>query len=468
MARKKKPLFGQMTLTGMLAVDWLKDNAQQLATDIIRCRRNGKALALPISLEEKGTGGKHANMLLFNNLLNTAEHFEPHGIEAGFDTDKRQIDLKPAIDEINKYMGDEIRYEYLPPSKVCPMISEADMVNGLQTLDSKNIEAPNKRPLKTKFDVKFPTDARMFEGVTITEAGGYCAMWSNFFLDLRLKTLKRPVDEVMNSITRLFSKDYKDKKKKREFIFLMRGVSANAFDLSMTLVKQGKITLEELIMAISNKSDYMGRSIFNFTDEKSTLKQRQQAMGKFNRVADEYLLPIWKKFTDLGTPAEKVLRPKNKIGGEWEEHFLGKENKKNIQILWDYSFKGDYGFRDQLNTTIKTILAHKVNETRRGDGGVIVSAYDEETYPKSHLGRYSDAVVKKITNLLNKTKGMVDNIASPDWETDNPTGGDFQPKVYEKVIKLLPSHERVVKFYNVYQKLYKMTDEDLKPNGDPT
>jgi hypothetical protein len=28
MARKKKPLFGQMTLTGMLAVDWLKDGME--------------------------------------------------------------------------------------------------------------------------------------------------------------------------------------------------------------------------------------------------------------------------------------------------------------------------------------------------------------------------------------------------------------------------------------------------------
>ena len=74
----------------------------------------------------------------------------------------------------------------------------------------------------------------MFEGVLITEIGGYCSMWNLFHFDLRLKTLKRTSGEVYTDMIKLMRDDtpfavLDGASGGTKFIELMRGMSKYAW-----------------------------------------------------------------------------------------------------------------------------------------------------------------------------------------------------------------------------------------------
>ena len=227
--------------------------AIQYAERYLECKKKNEPIAIPISKSgSKDRTGTHANMLILNPYLNTAEHFEPHGNEYGGEwlTDKKtgkskkfvpeQSSLKTGIDVINrqlKNMGSKEKLKYIPMKNVCPKDPKA-FFNGLQSADRYRDREP-----------------KLFEGVIITEIGGYCQMWSLFFMDTRMKTLQKPADEVMKDMLKMANDLVRyDKLTKEQYIELMRGMSKYAWEQLQEVLKQpyntAGITKDDLIKYI--------------------------------------------------------------------------------------------------------------------------------------------------------------------------------------------------------------------------
>ena len=93
---------------------------------------------------------------------------------------------------------------------------------------------------------KEPVD---FEGFTITELAGYCQVWTYFLLDLRLKTLDKPSQEVLKEYA-----TYRDVYKNsigsdpnKTMNGLERGYSKLYFNIIRKLINEGKFSMEEFI-----------------------------------------------------------------------------------------------------------------------------------------------------------------------------------------------------------------------------
>ena len=218
---------------------WLKDNAENIAEKYKQCFKDKEPLYIPMKLKTKV--GTHANSLLLNPYLNTAEHFEPHGDKFKGSGILGSNDFKKGIDEINKYLGDKLKLKYVPTNEVCPSPNNFKKLKGYQSGDTKDSDlAKNPR--------RKPT---LFEGVLITEIGGYCRLWNLFHFDLRLKTLKRPSGEVYREMIKLFNEE--SEKTNQRFIELTRGMSKYVWKQLENALKpkfnntSPPITREELI-----------------------------------------------------------------------------------------------------------------------------------------------------------------------------------------------------------------------------
>ncbi len=239
--------------------DFIKKYAGQYAKRYLECKKKKEPVAIPITKSGKrDRTSTHANMLILNPYLNTAEHFEPHGEEYRGQRliDKKtgkskkfvpeQSSLKTGIDAINrelKRLGSKDKLKYMPMKDVCPKDPEA-FFNGLQSGD--------------KYREKEP---KLFEGVVITERKGYCQMWSLFFMDTRMKTLEQPANEVMKNMLKMandlvFKED--NKLTNQQYIQLMRGMSKYAWEQLQEVLKQPYntegITKDNLIKYLDGKT----------------------------------------------------------------------------------------------------------------------------------------------------------------------------------------------------------------------
>lgn len=232
-------------------IQFIKDNSELIVKEIIRCHKNSKgkkAVALPLSFKDRKGGSLHANMLIFNTLQMTAEHFEPHGLEDYSPSKKKWLQLEgvnltPAISYINIELKKQAKKQglkefskglkYMRPVDVCPSPSMYKNFKGVQDLDKSKKESVQ------------------FEGFTIKEIGGYCSLWSYFLLDLRLKTLDKPAPEVLKTFA-----TYRDNynygiqfgnNPNKTIMGLIRGYSRKYFDMIRKLINEGKFTLEEFI-----------------------------------------------------------------------------------------------------------------------------------------------------------------------------------------------------------------------------
>ena len=104
-------------------------------------------------------------------------------------------------------------------------------------------------------------------------------MWSFFFLDMRLKTLKKDVKEIYSDIALNFKKDFSDKDE--TFINLMRGMSKFAWEQQLKMVEKGLLTKDELIMVMSKR-------------DHSKISSIQE---KYDRAVDIFLKDDWVKLT---------------------------------------------------------------------------------------------------------------------------------------------------------------------------
>jgi len=263
----------------------IQDMAISIAEAIANCWKNGKkAVCIPISItqaKKKGGTSHHANMLIFNPFMMEAEHFEPHGQEF-HGTGKRDekgkwqwskvtgINLSDGIKEVNKmlkayqkdFFNDKGGFKYLNPADICP----------------RNIKKYKSFQLRDSYRQNITRD---FNGVVITEIGGYCAMWSLFYLDMRLKTLRKPVQSIYKQMAKFFKKDYADKDDST-FIHLMRGMSKFAWEQQYNMVKKGYLSEQALIGMLGKTAE-----------EDSWKKYSKQ----YYEAVDKYVIDDWKTFT---------------------------------------------------------------------------------------------------------------------------------------------------------------------------
>ena len=266
---------------------YLKREANEISMSILECdkKSNGKkAVVVPVSLRVKGKNDSHANALVFNTQLMTAEHFEPHG-RFDYRPNKNRyltltgVNLNPAITEINKKMKLNIEtntieltdeqkkklkkgFKYVRPVDVCPSQSMYKNFDGLQQFDVSKKE---------------PVD---FEGFQIKEKGGYCQAWTYFLLDLRLKTLDTPSQEVLKEYA-----TYRDIYKtsiggnpNKTITGLIRGYSKQYFDIIKQLINEGKFTLEEFLEYRKNKGGAVMAKI-SFLIRNDASKRIQKVMA---------------------------------------------------------------------------------------------------------------------------------------------------------------------------------------------
>ena len=231
-------------------VKFIKENSEVIAKEIIRCHKESKgkkAVVLPLTFINKGKqGGTHANALVFNTLQMTAEHFEPHGLKDYSPSKKGWLQLKGvnlggAITQLNKEIKKLAKAEklkefskglqYVRPVDVCPTDSMYKKFRGVQSFDRSKKEE------------------LQFEGFTIKERAGYCQLWTYFLLDLRLKTLDKPPQEVLKEYAtyRDIYKNSIGSDPNKTMMGLVRGYSKLYFNMIRKLINDGKFTLEEFL-----------------------------------------------------------------------------------------------------------------------------------------------------------------------------------------------------------------------------
>lgn len=320
--------------------DWIKKNARGIAEQFLKCAENDLALPIDISIIGSGDGtSTHANMLLLNPLRMEAEHFEPHGAQyqgqlIGARKNKPsytyfvppQVNLSPAITAINtelKTIGTKIdgkipKLKYLKPADTCPTPKLNSQIDSYQ----------NER---------HSSSSRAFEGVVITEQGGYCQMWSLFHLDLRLKTLSKSGAEVFDDMTKNLTKELGSK-----YIELMRGMSRYAWEQLADVLKpkynEHGATRTDLINFMIQKRGGNTTNNWKITDALVNLKialyeeiakqKIPKTVKKITKGIDKTLTDKEKKVVDMAV-SELYMTTKDAIDGV----IVDKELKKQGRIL---------------------------------------------------------------------------------------------------------------------------------------
>jgi ankyrin repeat protein len=171
-----------------------------------KCINNNKInIIIPLGIEMKN--GSHANYIIFNIKTKTVERFEPHGstFPIGFNYDPDLLDesLK------NHFLKFDSKITYIKPKDYMPKI-------GFQIMDM--LEQQNKK---------------------IGDPGGFCALWSLWYVDMRLiyKDIDRKllVDELIKTI----------KYNKISFKNLIRNYSKNITDLRDNILVKANMDIND-------------------------------------------------------------------------------------------------------------------------------------------------------------------------------------------------------------------------------
>lgn len=133
----------------------------QIARRIAECIENGgKLVAIPFTLDE------HANMMIYRVKDNSIEHYEPHGasVQVSEAYNKKRDKV---VDTFKEWVKDWADMGFIPPNP--KFISSNEICPSLKGLQYYESYAKSKEP--KKFNV----------------GGGFCQMWSLFYLEMCLK-----------------------------------------------------------------------------------------------------------------------------------------------------------------------------------------------------------------------------------------------------------------------------------------
>jgi hypothetical protein len=154
---------------------------QEFASFVKKCKPSQRAIAVRIGFEG------HANMLIFNKVQKTLEHFEPHGDSAFHLSKEENEKLAQMINDT--FLCSDCAfsdYSYVPPSAACPMITM-----GSGTLNTEFGE------MKTADGAKLGLQAILNMSKGDSHASGTCVMWSLWYMHVRLLHPDVPPSDMM-------------------------------------------------------------------------------------------------------------------------------------------------------------------------------------------------------------------------------------------------------------------------------
>jgi len=132
------------------------------------CKRKAEFIIIPLGIELNN--GSHANYIIYDVLNKTVERFEPHGSSTPAGLNYSPALLDEILEARFKTINDDIKY--YAPSKFLPKI-------GFQLMDI--FESNRKK---------------------IGDPGGFCALWSIWYVDMRIKYKNLPPDELVKILIR--------------------------------------------------------------------------------------------------------------------------------------------------------------------------------------------------------------------------------------------------------------------------
>jgi len=159
--------------------DYHHTQFHKTAKQLINCiNRNVSTIIIPVNYRRPGSGGGHANLLIYRRVDNMIEHFEPHGSVPDSSQDNFADLVKSFVDTLNELLAKESKPPiiYQPPDDICPQFK------GLQVISENNED-----------------------GSDDGEDTGYCLAWSIFFAEIILQnptvssaTLFRKIYTIIN------------------------------------------------------------------------------------------------------------------------------------------------------------------------------------------------------------------------------------------------------------------------------
>ena len=149
--------------------------SDDFAEAVAECIKNGtKIIGIPITFHLPN-GGSHKNLLLYRVAQNQLERFEPHGRETGVRGNEKN---KKHLEKLNKYceevftvqlkkiLPSQPPFTYLSPEHIQPTRE------GFQSIENRFQDTMAFKSGRKSADANY---------------GGFCQMWSMFYLDLCLK-----------------------------------------------------------------------------------------------------------------------------------------------------------------------------------------------------------------------------------------------------------------------------------------
>lgn len=273
--------IGGYDLEGEYMTSWdlLVKYKEQIAEAVVRCYKRGKIVALPLDM----LGGKHRNMLIFNYHREEVEHYEPHGwgtLQSQYRDEYNAIQnaLKVVIKEVNKKSDGVLNFKRL----YAPQISKKRIINEGQWREYQGFQYYD--------DLE---EEQLFHNIVITSSGGYCVAWSYFYLNLRLKFPDISGADLVSATFDLMGGNPENKT--NEFTKLIVAMTNDVFQKSISMVKKGYLTFEELVAG------------FDGASEEASDKLRQAT----DKLIEEHLI-MERHYSD-------------QVGITWEEHHIFQE-----------------------------------------------------------------------------------------------------------------------------------------------
>lgn len=146
-------------LDPQVITDYGKSCDRSLLAFPVNCFEDKKGIS---TVQEEPDGFGHANLVIVNKILQTVEHFDPHGAKMNQLTQTEQREFENAVKQLF-VRGPWKDYTYYPPREVCP-------TTGIQNLMIRHGQEPRIR--------------------------NTCRIWCYQFLMERLKNPQLTVDEI--------------------------------------------------------------------------------------------------------------------------------------------------------------------------------------------------------------------------------------------------------------------------------
>ena len=202
-----------------------------LGLRFLECKKNNKSVVIPYSFNISGDSGGHANMLIFNHKRNEVEHFEPHGNRADHLTDEQNKVLedfdKMLVEKVNEVIKNNSKkpfeLKYVLRGDICPV--------GFKSFQGH--ENKDKQKGSDKL-----SKVGGIKDITVINDSGYCCAWSMLYLDFRLRTLKKPADEVYKKIIEKYGVRKNDDTNYKKLKSWIRGLTNILYENYIEIVKE--------------------------------------------------------------------------------------------------------------------------------------------------------------------------------------------------------------------------------------